>query len=167
MTWHAQTSQALLHPLEKVGQLRELLAKLLGFEDANRHLLQLTTSAAYPLGPADGPSAAPAHPLVGTFVPDVPLTTADSQATSLSQTLHGGQGVLLDLSEGALSDGGLDDVTRWTGRVDIVTAKPAAEIGATTLLVRPDGYVAHADSGAPDREALHAALTRWFGQPTR
>lgn len=161
MTWHAQTAQALLHPLEKVGQLRELIGKLLGFEDASRHMLQLPTRVRYPLGPADGTDANPDHPLLGTFLPDTPLTRADGGTTSLSWLLQAGRGILLDLSGGTLGD--LDG---WTGRVDVVAVKADPEIGATSLLVRPDGYVAHADAGTPDRAALRAALTRWFGEPT-
>jgi 2-polyprenyl-6-methoxyphenol hydroxylase-like FAD-dependent oxidoreductase len=161
VTWHAQASMALLHPLERVGQLRELVAKLLQFEDANRHFLRITTAATYPMGQPEPTDTAPTHPLLGAFIPDAPLWT-DSGIDSVSQALHGGRGVLLDLSAGAAAPA---DPTGWADRVDLVTAKPTTEIGASVLLIRPDGHVAHADPTGTDHAGLHAALQRWFGDP--
>jgi hypothetical protein len=55
----------------------------------------------------------------------------------------------------------------WAERVDVVT--PAGATG-TTMLVRPDGYLAWAtDEADPQRRAelLHEALMTWCGEPVR
>jgi hypothetical protein len=55
----------------------------------------------------------------------------------------------------------------WAGRVDV--AAPAGATG-TTMLVRPDGYLAWAtDEADPQRRAqlLMEALMTWCGEPVR
>jgi 3-(3-hydroxy-phenyl)propionate hydroxylase len=164
MVWHASASVAMLHPLERVGPLRELVTRLLGFEDANRHMLRIPTDVRYPMGDGrpGGPDAGAAHPLLGGVVPDVPLVTGGG-IDSVAQTLRTGRGVLLDVSGGAAD---LEQAEGWANRVDVVTAARSDELGAAVVLIRPDGYVAHADATGDDREGLHAALTTWFGAPT-
>jgi 2-polyprenyl-6-methoxyphenol hydroxylase-like FAD-dependent oxidoreductase len=157
MTWHAHASMALLHPLEKIGQLRELVGKLLGFDEANRHFLRITTDVRYPLA---GEPGAAIHPLLGHSVPDVPLVT-DGGAGSVAETMRAGHGVLLVLGEAAVPA-----VEGYGDRVDVVRAKASDELGAAVLLIRPDGYVAHADVTGTDADGLAAALRTWFGSPT-
>jgi 2-polyprenyl-6-methoxyphenol hydroxylase-like FAD-dependent oxidoreductase len=160
MTWHAHASMALLHPLEKIGQLRELVGKLLGFDEVNRHFVRITTDVRYPL--AGEPTAA-THPLLGHSVPDVPLVT-DGGAASVAETMRAGRGVLLVLGgDGAAVAA---RAAGWADRVDVVTAKASDDLGAAVLLVRPDGYVAHADAAGTDADGLAAALGTWFGSPT-
>jgi hypothetical protein len=48
----------------------------------------------------------------------------------------------------------------------VVRAAPTGEIDARTVLVRPDGYVAHADPVGGHDEALRQALRTWFGDPS-
>jgi 3-(3-hydroxy-phenyl)propionate hydroxylase len=157
VTMSTQAQLALQHPPERVASLRELFGELVRYEEVNQHLIRIVTDVRYPMESGTGD----AHPLLGCRVPDFPLTTADGE-TRVAETLHPGRGVVLDLSGGALR---LDGVSGWADRVDVVTAKPAPEIDAAALLVRPDGHVAWADASGADDEGLRVALTRWFGEP--
>jgi acetyl-CoA/propionyl-CoA carboxylase carboxyl transferase subunit len=159
MAWHAHASMALLHPLDRVGQLRDLVGRLLRFDEVNRHFLQITTNVRYPVDDSGAPAAA-AHPLLGHSVPDTALVTATGAGT-VSGTLRAGHGVLLVLGEDSAA---AELAAGWSGRVDVVTAKPTPELAAAVLLIRPDGYVAHADAAGTDRDGLDRALRRWFGE---
>jgi 2-polyprenyl-6-methoxyphenol hydroxylase-like FAD-dependent oxidoreductase len=157
---HACISMAMLHPYERVAQLRELVERLIGFEQVNSHLLQVTTAARYPL-PDDTQEQAQVHPLTGTPVPDATLNLTDGQS-SVAEAMRGGRGLLLDLSEGTAA---LDEASAWAQRVDLVAAKAAPELPAAVVLVRPDGQIAYASASGDDRAGLLAALRTWFGDP--
>ncbi|WP_326691540.1 FAD-dependent monooxygenase [Streptomyces sp. NBC_01795] len=152
----AQT--ALMHPMDRIAPVRELLAELIGFDDVNAHLVRLAGAldVTYPLG-GDG---AQAHPLTGRRLGDVVLETPEGEH-GLAELLRPGRGVVVDLSGGLLGPRGTEG---WQGRVDVVMAEPSAGIGATGLLLRPDGRVAWATDDSDDK-GLRAALERWFGQP--
>ena len=134
---------ALMHPLAKVEPLRGLFAELLRYESVNDLLLRMPTD----------------EPVTGPRLADLPLVTADG-TTSVAQTLHAARGVLLDLRD---ADGTAVPVAGWQDRIDVVRAKPVAEIDATVVLLRPDGHVAYAGDSGPDAAA---AARRWFGAPS-
>jgi 3-(3-hydroxy-phenyl)propionate hydroxylase len=107
------------------------------------------------------------HPLLGRRMPDLDLVTADGPLR-VFELLHGAEAVLLNLGE----PGGFD-LTPWADRVQLIDASYNGEwelpvLGAvtapTTVLVRPDGYVAWV--GEPGDPGLPVALTTWFGPPT-
>ncbi|MEV4254250.1 FAD-dependent oxidoreductase [Spirillospora sp. NPDC049652] len=100
-----------------------------------------------------------AHPLTGRRAPDVRL----GGGGRLYQTLRDGRFALVvatnDPAVTYLAD------RHWAGRVRCV---PAGGPTRTTVLVRPDGYVAWAtDETAPERRApeIREALERWCGPP--
>ncbi|MDW5265816.1 MULTISPECIES: FAD-dependent monooxygenase [Acidobacteriaceae] len=106
------------------------------------------------------------HPLLGRRMPDLDLTTA-SGPLRVFTLLHKARPVLLNLGEP-----GSFDISPWTDRVPLLDAKyvgpwelPA--IGTitapTTVLIRPDGYVAWV--GDLTQVGLADALTTWFGPP--
>ncbi|MEY9871530.1 2-polyprenyl-6-methoxyphenol hydroxylase-like FAD-dependent oxidoreductase [Streptacidiphilus sp. MAP12-33] len=157
---HHTSAQRLLadpQPGEDLMALRDIVTDLLRLPDANRHLAGLLSglSLRYPV-PGD-------HPLLGQRVPDAGLRT-DAGGTSVAALLTRGHAVLLDLAA-AVPDG-----LRLPERVDLVraTARPG-ELGATALLVRPDGYVCWAtdvtDVGAVDGEELLAAVAAHLAVP--
>jgi 2-polyprenyl-6-methoxyphenol hydroxylase-like FAD-dependent oxidoreductase len=130
-----------------------LLTELAALPEAARHLGELLSGADVRY---DLPGAG-AHPLRGRLVPDLGLVT-DAGPTSIAQVLRPGGAVLLDLAD----DPRLRTAAEgWAGRVRVVRAS-CAEPPAPALLGRPDGYVAWAGEGSPDR-----ALATWFGPAHR
>ncbi|AXK32428.1 hypothetical protein DVA86_06945 [Streptomyces armeniacus] len=169
----AQT--ALMHPMEDVAPLRELMTELIGIPEVNERLVKLVGAldVRYPLEALGREAAAdasadaadaPPHPLTGHRIGGVPLETADGSGSgsgsgSTTEALRTGRGVLIDLSGRGLRTAAC---AGWADRVDVITAGPTSRIGASALLLRPDGRVAWATDGSGDA-GLRAALTRWFG----
>jgi hypothetical protein len=99
-------------------------------------------------------------------MPDLDLVTADGPLRVFT-LLHDARPVLLNLGE----PGGFD-ITPWADRVRSIDAQyggpwelPAlgAVLAPTSVLIRPDGYVAWAGDGTDT--GLRDALTTWFGPP--
>jgi 2-polyprenyl-6-methoxyphenol hydroxylase-like FAD-dependent oxidoreductase len=157
--WHASATMALLHPLQRVERLRELITVLFGFDDVNRYLLEVTTAARYPLPAGDSASGS----LLGLPVPNATLHSPDGE-TTIATVMHEsrGKGLLLDLS-GGVAD--LGDMGAWSDRVAVKRAEPIPELQAAVLLIRPDGHIAHADSTGTDISGLTETLRSWFGAP--
>ncbi|MEW2355380.1 FAD-dependent monooxygenase [Spirillospora sp. NPDC029432] len=88
------------------------------------------------------------HRLTGRRAPD-----AELREGRLYELLRGGRFVLISPGEPPAGVPERVATARWTGD------------RRTTVLVRPDGYVAWA-SGAPDPAGLRAALARWAGPHT-
>ena len=147
---HSLAQIALTAPGPEVRALRSLLGELLRLPDATAHMAGLLAGAdvRYDMGGAP-------HPLAGYMVPDTVL----DDGRRLTDLLHAGRGVLLELSGGAVAS----VAEPWGRRVDTVTASMAD--GPAAMLIRPDGYVAWAADtfAAADAEHLRAALERWFG----
>ncbi|MFB7780300.1 rifampin monooxygenase [Streptomyces bauhiniae] len=121
--------------------LRELFARLMDFEEVNRHITGMITAVdvRYDLG--DG------HELVGRRLRDVELKQG-----RLYEHTHGARGLLLDQT-GRLS------VEGWADRVDHLV-DVSDELDVPAVLLRPDGHVAWAGES---QEELLAHLPRWFG----
>ncbi|MGW4984628.1 FAD-dependent monooxygenase [Streptomyces mirabilis] len=136
--------------------LRDLFAELIGLDSVKRHLAGVVShlDVRYDLGGAgDSP--------VGRRLPPRALNTAAGEIRT-PELLHAAQGVLLDLADDSVLR---EAAARWKDRVSVVTGTPqdpAAFGGAAAVLVRPDGYVAWADTGSAE---LCATLHRWFGAP--
>ncbi|GGX73521.1 rifampin monooxygenase [Streptomyces hiroshimensis] len=121
--------------------LRELLSKLLDFEEANRYVTGIITALAVRYDFGEG------HELLGRRMRDVGLKRG-----RLYDLMHGGRGLLLDQT-GRLS------VEGWADRVDHVV-DAGEELDVPAVLLRPDGHVAWA--GEEQRDLLRH-LPRWFG----
>ncbi|MCU1421223.1 MAG: monooxygenase, FAD-binding [Microbacteriaceae bacterium] len=113
--------------------VRQVLEQLMGFDDANRFLIEKVTGIGirYDFGSDD--------PRIGRRQRDLPV--GDGHLYGL---MHAGRGLLL----GDLSSEG------WRDRVDRV----ALDVPPT--LLRPDGHIAWIGDTQP---GLDAALERWFG----
>jgi 2-polyprenyl-6-methoxyphenol hydroxylase-like FAD-dependent oxidoreductase len=136
--------QALMHPIDEVGPLRELFGELLGYPEVNRYLVEMVTTVRYPMGhPGEDQ-----HPLAGRPITDAPLETS-----VITPALHNGRAAIL---------GPIDhtaDISGWADRVTVHTGEGIPDI---TILVRPDGVTAWAGT---DHKGLTDALTFWFGEP--
>lgn len=93
------------------------------------------------------------HPLVGHSVPNYAL----EHGVTVGECMHAGNGLLLDFEgHAALQALAVEYGVRY------VTGKPEDPLGVSAALVRPDGIIAWAASGAPDVSGLRAAADRWF-----
>ena len=144
---------------DRTKALVGVLTELFGLNDARRHLAAEMSGLGihYDLGPG--------HPLLGRRMPDLDLVTAGGPLRVFT-LLHQTRPVLLNFGESGL------DITPWADRVQSMDAKyvGAWELPAigpvtapTSVLIRPDGYVAWA--GDPTQQGLAGALTTWFGPP--
>ncbi len=127
--------------------LRQLLSKLMDFEEVNRYVTGLVTATDVRYDFGEG------HALLGRRMRDIGLTRG-----RLYELTHGGRGLLLDRT-GRLS------VAGWADRVDHVVDVGGAggaggELGAPAVLLRPDGHVAWAGG---DQRDLLGQMPRWFG----
>jgi 2-polyprenyl-6-methoxyphenol hydroxylase-like FAD-dependent oxidoreductase len=166
VTMYTQAQSVLIGPGREVTALRELFSELLADRHTVQHLANLVAGADIRYDMGQFPIDAAASTLTGRWAPDLLLHT-DTGAVRLAELTRDARPLLLDLTDSAML---ADDATPWRDRVDVVTAR-AENPNVTALLLRPDCYVAWATaSPTPDdrqREALQAALTRWFGQPAR
>ncbi|MEU3844811.1 rifampin monooxygenase [Streptomyces sp. NPDC028635] len=123
--------------------LRELLSKLMDFNEVNRYMTEtaFAVGVRYDLGEG--------HELLGRRLRDVRL-----KGGRLYELMHRGRGLLLD-GTGALS------VAGWADRVDHVV-DVAEELDVPAVLLRPDGHVVWAGD---DQQTLAGPLRTWFGQP--
>ncbi|GAA4998084.1 FAD-dependent monooxygenase [Streptomyces siamensis] len=110
---------------------------------ARRRALGRITGIGYAYGAPHG-----SHPLVGRRVPDLALRSG-----RLYEALRGGRFVLI-----------APRPLTAQGRADRLAVERWADGRSTTVLVRPDGYVAWA-AESPDAAAVEAALTTALGAP--
>lgn len=168
---YPQAQTALMHPLERVTPLRQVLSELIRYDEVSTYIIQRSTGLGirypmeYPGRPFDAETV---HPLLGLRVRDLQLDTMAGK-TSVSGRLYAGHGkaLLLDLTGGGCPAVSSVHPADWADRVDLVVAKPATEVDATVLLIRPDGFIAYADRSGLDGDGLRLALTTWFGEPSR
>ncbi|MGW1758223.1 rifampin monooxygenase [Streptomyces mirabilis] len=121
--------------------LRELLSKLMDFEEVNRYVTGMITAVGVRYDFGEG------HELLGRRMRDVGLKRG-----RLYELMHGGRGLLLDQT-GRLS------VAGWADRVDHVV-DVSEELDVPAVLLRPDGHVAWVGE---DQQDLVVRLPKWFG----
>lgn len=152
---------ALMRPDDRIEAVRDTVAELLSMDEPRKRF------AAWMVGLDIHYDLGSGHPLLGRRMPDLDLVTPNG-AQRVFTLMHGARPVLLNLG----TPGGFD-ITPWADRVQLVDAKydgpwELPVIGAvsapTTVLIRPDGYVAWV--GDLTQLGLVDALTTWFGPPT-
>lgn len=93
------------------------------------------------------------HPLAGYSVPNF----AFEDGTRMGELMHDGLAILLDFEMNASLENFAGD------RIKHVSGRAKDQLGLSAVLIRPDGVVAWASDGKPDRSALQKAAARWFG----
>ncbi len=140
--------------------LRETVTELLAMDEPRRRYGGIMSGLALRYDLGEG------HPLLGRRMPDLELRT-EQGPRRVFDFLHEARPLLVHLGAP-----GAFDVTPWADRVRRVDARHEGPwelpvLGAvpapTTVLVRPDGYVAWVGEGTD--QGLRDALTRWFGPP--
>lgn len=155
---HSRAQLALVRPGPEVTALREVFSELLTDPDVVRRLVDLVSGAGNRY--ADGALNAPAHPLVGRWVPDFAVANAEG-IHRIAELARDGRPLLVDLTESGVVAAPLADVA---DQLNVAVGRPVGDVAAAALLVRPDGYVAWASSdGTPDISELRGVLARWFG----
>jgi hypothetical protein len=152
---HTRAQLALLRPGAEVTALRELFSELLTDHGVARRLGQLVSGAEnrYAAGPD-------AHPLVGRWTPDFAVASG-GVTRRVAELARSGRPLLIDLTDGAFVAATCSDIA---DKITIAAGRPAGDVAATALLVRPDGYVAWASSAPqPEVGELRCVLSRWSG----
>ena len=151
---------ALRRPDDRTKALGDYVSAILGMDEPRKRLGAEMSGLDVHYNVGNG------HPLVGRRVPDLDLVTADGPLRVFA-LLHEARPVLLNINE----PGGFD-LSPWADRVRSVDAKYTGSwelpvIGTvtapTTVLIRPDGYVAWV--GDRSQLGLADALSTWFGPP--
>ncbi len=148
--------------------LRSLMSELVALSGVRRHLAGIVSGLdiRYDVGNSHPLAGSRLPPRTLTVIPDPDDPNAGPRRVSTAELLHGGRGLLLDLTgepgTRKLGEG-------WEDRVVTVTAEADDVLGPGTgplaLLVRPDGYIAWAGSAGAVPDGLPTALRRWFGEP--
>jgi len=142
----------------EVEPVRAVLAELLALPRAGEQVART-------VGGLDVRYGAGEHPLVGRRLPAVELRDRPGVAAAAG-LVTGVEGAIVRLTDpdGSTADGDEDTVALTSGcRLRMVHAVPVRTDlfdGTSTVLLRPDGYVAWAGNGEAD---LDSALARWFG----
>jgi bifunctional hydroxylase/dehydrase len=150
---NTRAQDALMHPLDRVGPLRELMAELLRLPAVCQYVTDMVTGVGITY-PVSYPGREDAHPLLGRRLPAF-VTEDGATGTSL---LASGRAVLFTAQESVTAEG-------WADRVDVVRIGAVPELDAAVVLVRPDGHVIFTDRAGADSEGLRLALKTWFGEP--
>jgi len=161
-----RAQSVLCEPGPRTGELYDLFAHLVGFDEVNRYLstMQSGLDIQYPI--------AGEHPLLGRRVPDIPISSTD-RGKRVFDLLEAARPVLLDFSNTADL---VDVAAAWAGRIDIVKADcpsdawPVPGVGTirapSALLIRSDGYVSWVNDADKDLNLLRQGLTTWCGPGT-
>jgi hypothetical protein len=145
---------AIMRPDAHARALHAIVRELIGTDDGTTYVAGRVsgTLVHYELGAG--------HPLLGRSAPAFVF----EDGGSVAEALRDGRGLLLDFR----ADATLETMVQGHRcRIKYVAARPRDALGLDALLVRPDGIVAWAAEGSPERGALDGAITRWFGTQAR
>ena len=153
---------ALMRADDRIEALRDTVSELLSMDEPRQRFAAMMSGLDIHYDLGEG------HPLLGRRMPDLDLVTVDGPRRVFT-FLHRARPVLLNLGQPDAFD-----ITPWADRVQLIDAEhdgpwelPAIGPVATptSVLIRPDGYVAWVGE-VPTQPGLADALTTWFGPPT-
>jgi 2-polyprenyl-6-methoxyphenol hydroxylase-like FAD-dependent oxidoreductase len=96
------------------------------------------------------------HPLVGHSVPNFEF----EDGRTIGELMRDGRGLLLDFNRNASLEA---LASEYGDRIKFVSGLAKEQLGLSTLLIRPDGFVAWASDNRPDEQSIRKAAARWFG----
>lgn len=135
--------------------LRELLDSLLTIPEVNARLAGLVSALATSYPAPDG------DPLVGTRMPDLPLSSA-----RVSELVHGGTFGYVDFT----GLGGAQVRAGWKDRITAAVGdRRSWDQEVSEVLVRPDGHIAWVgrDDAPPTVADREAGIAAWAGIPAQ
>ena len=135
--------------------VREVMGELAAHPGAAGHLANMVSGLGirYDLAPGTH------HHLGRRIPPDDYLTHPDNTRTRLAPHLHPARPLLITTDPTTSHQ-----AHPWKDRITTINATWTTNTPTTSVLVRPDGYIAWTDPGTDT--PLTTALTRWFGTPT-
>ncbi|MFJ8852463.1 FAD-dependent monooxygenase [Streptomyces sp. NPDC102437] len=149
-----QAQLALMRSGTELDALRGVFTGILSADRAHGHLGDMISAQDTVLPDRTG---GPSGGATGTFLRNAVLSTADGE-TDVMGLLREGRPLLLLLDEEG--DGHRDAARGWEGILNVVRARPTAEVPYEALLVRPDGYIAWVPGGHDLRQALSAYFVK-------
>jgi 2-polyprenyl-6-methoxyphenol hydroxylase-like FAD-dependent oxidoreductase len=96
------------------------------------------------------------HPLVGYSVPNFEF----EDGTTIGELLREARGVLLDFNRNASLE---TFASEYRDRIKFVSGRAEEQLGLSTVLIRPDGFIAWASDNEPDEQSIRRAVALWFG----
>jgi 2-polyprenyl-6-methoxyphenol hydroxylase-like FAD-dependent oxidoreductase len=99
------------------------------------------------------------HPLVGHSVPNFEF----EDGKTIGELMRDGHGLLLDFSRNASLE---ILASRYGDRIKYVSGRAKEQLGLSTVLIRPDGFIAWASDHEPDEQSIRQAVALWFGSCT-
>ncbi|OON67978.1 FAD-dependent oxidoreductase [Hymenobacter sp. CRA2] len=142
---------AIMEPRPQAQALRALISDLMNTRDGATYFAGRVwgVTTHYDLGGK--------HPLVGRSAPNF----AFEDGTTLGEHMHDGRGILLDFDQNA----DWQALARAYGdQLKYLSGRAKEPLGLSTLLIRPDGFVAWASDNGADTSECQRAAARWFGQ---
>jgi len=98
------------------------------------------------------------HPLLGRSVPNFEL----ENGVTIGEFMHQGQGILLDFD----SNASLKTLAgEYGNQIRYVSGRAKEQLGLSTLLIRPDGFIAWTSDQDPDLAEIQRAAETWFAAP--
>ncbi len=96
------------------------------------------------------------HPLVGHSVPNFEL----EDGTTIGELMRDGQGMLLAFNRNTSLE---TLASEYGDRIKLVSGRAKEQFGLSTVLIRPDGFIAWACDNQPDEQSIRRAVALWFG----
>jgi hypothetical protein len=75
--------------------------------------------------------------------------------------MRDGRGMLLDFNRNASLE---TLASKYGGRIKYVSGRAKEQLGLSTVLIRPDGFIAWASDNEPDEQSIRRAVALWFGR---
>jgi hypothetical protein len=98
------------------------------------------------------------HPLVGHSAPNFEF----EDGATIGE--HMREGMLLDFNRNTSLE---TLASEYGDRIKYVSGRATEQLGLSTVLIRPDGFIAWASDKEPDDQSIRQAVALWFGAGAR